>query len=240
LAEIDKKGKLYRYSNRKRAKITKRLKDQRLIKNYKEKNNITKVENELSKYNSKSCDYEKFKSFISNKNKINSLLFEEYNKEIFRKYKWYGYLNRKHADRKLIKEIKKEFGKESIIVYGDASLKGNCKKGNISSPNVIIKRLIQKNFKMYNIDEFRTSKIHYKTEEECENLRLLDKKGEIRKLHSVLTYKMEKKESGCINRDVNAVNNMIKIVEYHIKHKERPLRYRRSEKIKDNNPNEKK
>ena len=60
----NKKGKRYRYSNRKRAKITKRLKYQRLIKNYKDKNNITKVENELSDYSSKTCDFEKFKFYI--------------------------------------------------------------------------------------------------------------------------------------------------------------------------------
>jgi hypothetical protein len=45
---------------------------------------------------------------------------------------------------------------------------------------------------------------------------------------------MENKESGCINRDENAVNNMIKIVENQIKNKERPSKYRR-ENIKGNN-----
>ena len=91
---------------------------------------------------------------LLNGNLINvfySLLFEKYNKEIFRKYKWYRYLNRKHADTKLVKEIKKEFGRDVIIFYGDASVgKGCCKKGNISTPNIAIKRLIQNNFKMYN------------------------------------------------------------------------------------------
>ena len=77
----NKKGKRYRYSNRKRAKITKRLKYQRLIKNYKEKNDITKVENELSNYSSKTCDFEKFKNFISNKNRIVCYL-----KSIIKKY----------------------------------------------------------------------------------------------------------------------------------------------------------
>ena len=35
--------------------------------------------------------------------------------------------------------------------------------------------------------------------------------GKIQKIHLVLTYKMENKECGCINRDENTVNNMIKI-----------------------------
>ena len=48
---------------------------------------------------------------------------------------------------------------------------------------------------------------------------------------------MEKKQSGCINRDENAVNNMIKIVNHQIKYKERPLKYRRDYDLtKGSNP----
>ena len=98
-------------------------------------------------------------------------------------------------------------------------------------------------FKVYNIDEFRTSKLHHITEEECENLCLMDKnkikeKRKERKIHAVLTYKMENRKSGCINRDENAVNNMIKIVKSQIEKKERPLNYRRGEP-KSSNTNKK-
>jgi hypothetical protein len=223
----DKNGKKYRYTNRKHAKLTKRLKYQRLIQNYKDKNDISKVENELTKYNSRTSNFEKFKEFIKNKNKINSMLFEKYNKEIFRKYKWYGFLNRKHTETKMIREIKKTFGKNAIIFYGDFGFKTNCHKGNISTPNNRLKRLIGKQIKLYNLDEFRTSKLNHKTEEVCENLYLPDANEVIRKLHSVLTYKMENGQIGCINRDENAVNNMIKIVNHYLDKKERLLKYRR-------------
>jgi hypothetical protein len=172
-------------------------------------------------------DLEKFKTYILNKNRINKVLFEEYNKEIFRKYKWYGYLNRKHTETKMIKEIKNTFGKDSIILFGDFGFKTNCHKGNLSTPNNRLKRLIGKQMKIYNLDEFRTSKLNHKTEEVCENLYLPDANGVIRKLHSVLTYKMEKGQIGCINRDENAVNNMIKIVNHYLEKKERLLKYRR-------------
>ncbi len=224
----DKNGKKYRYTNRKHAKLTKRLKYQRLIQNYKDKNDISKVENELTKYNSKTCNFDKFKEFIKNKNKINNMLFSKYNKEIFRKYKWYGYLNRKHTETKIIREIKNTFGKDSVIFFGDFGFKTNCHKGNISTPNNRLKRLIGKQMKLYNLDEFRTSKLNHKTEKICENLYLPDVNGVIRKLHSVLTYKMENGQIGCINRDENAVNNMIKIVNYYLEKKERPLKYKRN------------
>jgi hypothetical protein len=46
---------------------------------------------------------------------------------------------------------------------------------------------------------------------------------------------------GCINRDENAVNNMIKIVNTYLMNKTRPEKFRRDykfpETIKDDNPN---
>ena len=101
-----------------------------------------------------------------------------------------------------------------------------------------------KHFKVYNIDEYNTSKLHHKTEEECGNLYHIDNnkdknKREKRKIHAVLTYKMENNKSGCINRDENAVNNMIKIVKSQIEKKERPLKYRRG-KPKVSNTNKEK
>ena len=54
-------------------------------------------------------------------------------------------------------------------------------------------------------------------------------------------YQTEKGSSGCINRDENSVNNMIKLVKYYLEHKKRPLKYTReyvldNKKIKDSNP----
>ena len=67
----------------------------------------------------------------------------------------------------------------------------------------------------------------YKFQTKTENLYLPDKKGISRKLHSVLTYKMENNRNGCIHRDINAIKNMVKIVEYYIKYKQRPEKYKR-------------
>jgi len=40
-------------------------------------------------------------------------------------------------------------------------------------------------------------------------------------------FMVENGQIGCINRDENAVNNMIKIVNHYLYKKERPLKYRR-------------
>ena len=228
------KGIRYRYTNLKYMKQIKRLKYQKLLKNYKDKNNITQIENELSNYNSKSCNLEKFKEFIKKKNELNILLLESYKKDIFRKYKWYSYINKKHAETNLVREIKTTFGKDVKLIMGDWSdklKKSPCKLKYISTPNISLKRKLKEHFTIYNLDEFRTSCLNYKTEERCKNIYLPDKKGIYRKIHSILTFQTESKRLGCINRDENAVNNMIKIVNSYLLDKTRPEKFRRDYKM---------
>ena len=110
-------------------------------------------------------------------------------------------------------------------MYGDWSI-GKALRGIMSTPNIGLKRKLGEYFTIYSIDEYRTSLLNYKTEEVSENLYLPDKTGVIRKMHSILTYQMENKRTGCINRDKNSVNNMAKITNYFLEYKEIPERYR--------------
>ena len=106
----DKNGNKFRYSNKMHIKRSKRLKYQKILQNYKDKNNISKLESELSNYNSKSCNLEKFKEFIFYKNKLNKVLLEKYKETIFRKLKWFAYIDRQKTENKLVNDIKKKFG----------------------------------------------------------------------------------------------------------------------------------
>ena len=95
--------------------------------------------------------------------------------------------------------IEKKYSKDHTIIIGDWSI-GKQMRNFISTPNLSLKRKLKERFKVYNIDEFRTSKLHYKTEEECSNLYHIDnnkikEKRKIRKIHAVLTFKMEKKRT---------------------------------------------
>jgi hypothetical protein len=212
-------GKKLRYTNKKHLKITKRLKYQKLLQNYKNKNNIFTLENILTGYNSKTCNYDEFKKFIRIKNHINDILLVEYQKDIFRKYKWFTYINKQKAESKLINEIKTTYGNDINMIYGDYS--SYNMKHLISTPNKGLKRILSQCIPIYSIDEFRTSKLNYLTEKITDNLFLPDKKGKIREIHSILTFQMENLRTGCINRDENAVNNMLKLVKYYFQFKDR-------------------
>ncbi|AYV79960.1 MAG: hypothetical protein Gaeavirus3_14 [Gaeavirus sp.] len=233
--------KTFRYTNKTHVQRTKRLKYQTLIKNHKNKLGITKIEEELSKFNSKTCKLVEFKNYIQNKNKANVELFKIYKSDYvnktsgdkFRKYKWYSYINQKRTVAKLNRKIKQKFGKDNIIVMGDWSASSNSSIKYISTPNIGLKRSIAKSRTIYSIDEFRTSCLNYlPAAEKSKKLYLPDKNQVLRKLYPVLTYKTESKTLGCINRDENAVRNMINITSRHIEKQALNKRYCRSYDLK--------
>jgi hypothetical protein len=231
LSMMDDDGNFFSYTNRMYLKETKRLKYQALLKNHKTKVGITEIEEilEKQKLNSKTCDLKKFETYVNAKIEANKKLISLYQDLKFRQYKWYSYINKKRAQDNMLNKISKKFSDIHIIIIGDWSI-GKQMRNFISTPNLTLKRKLKERFKIYNIDEFRTSCLCYKTEELCENLYLKfekDPKQKERKIHSILTYQMENKRKGCINRDKNGCKNIQKIFNNYIETGERPVRYRR-------------
>ena len=223
---MDDDGKFYSYTNKQRVNEIKRLKYQNILKKYRDELDITSKENELSLYNSKSCNINKYREFITKKINTNEVLYKLYQNNKFRQYKWYAFINKKRTEDNMLNKIEKTYTKDSIIIIGDWSI-GKQMKNFISTPNLSLKRKLQERFKVYNIDEYRTSCLNYKTEELSKNLYLVDKINKERKMHSILTYKMENKRNGCINRDKNGCKNIQKVFNYYIEYDERPERYKR-------------
>ena len=230
---MDDNGIYFSYTNKQYIKETKRLKYQALLKNYKNKIGITEIEDDLNKYNSKTCNMEKFKDYINAKLKANEKIIPLYKDFKFRQYKWYSYINKKRTEDNMVNKIIKKFSKNHIIIIGDWSI-GKQMRNFISTPNLSLKRKLKETFKVYNIDEFRTSCLSYKTEELCENLYLKfkkDPKNKERKIHSILTYKMENNRKGCMNRDKNGCKNIEKVFKSYMEKGERPEKYRREYKL---------
>ena len=230
LQMMDDDGNYFSYTNKQRIKETKRIKYSSLLKNYKDKQHITEIENTLSLFNSKTCDIEKFKEYIKEKLKVNYAIATLYQDEKFRKYKWYSYINTKRTEDNMLNKIENKYGKDIKIIIGDWSI-GKQMRNFISTPNLAIKRKLNTRFEVYNIDEFRTSCLNYKTEELCNNLYLPDKRNIERKMHSILTFKMENKRKGCINRDKNGCKNIQKVFNHYIETGDRPEKYKRDYKF---------
>ena len=230
LTMMDDDGNYFSYTNKQRINETKRIKYSSLLKNYKDKQHITEIENTLSLFNSKTCNIEKFKEYIKEKLKVNDAIATLYQDEKFRQYKWYSYINTKRTEDNMVNKIENKYGKDIKIIIGDWSI-GKQMRNFISTPNLSIKRKLNTRFEVYNIDEFRTSCLNYKTEELCNNLYLPDKRNIERKMHSILTFKMENKRKGCINRDKNGCKNIQKVFNHYIETGQRPEKYKRDYKF---------
>jgi len=230
---IDDKNKVLKYSNAEYIKRIKRKKYSKKSQKIRDELEITRLEKILSNYNSKSCYLNKFKEYVEIKNQLAFGLLELYKNVFFRKYKWYSYIMKQREIERLTNLIAKTYGKDCKLLMGDWSPSVQM-KNFMPTPMIGLKRKLRKKFEIINLDEYNTSKLSYITETETENLRLRikvakkdenkkvirDEKGEVIKelmlkdMHSILTYKMSNGRLGCINRDINSVKNMRKIVHH--------------------------
>lgn len=229
LTMMDDDGNFMKYSNKEHLSRTKRLQYQYVQQKYKQANGISQVE-ETFKENSNTVVYDKFAKYVHEKNKLNDMLYEKYEAPIFRKHKWYTYMNTQRAYDIMLNKITEKFGSDIVIIYGDWGI-GKQMRNFISTPNLTVKEKVCKRFKntgkMYDIDEYNTSKLHHKMGEECSNLSLPCKDGKTREIHAILTCKMENGRVGCINRDKNSVKNMRTITQSLIEGNGRPERFQR-------------
>ena len=203
--------------NKKYNKIIDKVNKETLI----DSKTIKELETSLSNLNSKSCNYEKFKLYCIEKNKINNQLYTHYEKSFFRKFKLNAFTNTQKSESKMIKNFENKYGKpnKTILVVGDYDKDDNNMKGK--EPTICKKfRRIFKNagYKTYLVNEFITSKLCNCCNEEIE--KFLEKpskkpkrKGEIDLCNGILRCKSVKHNCEIYhNRDKNAVQNMLKIV----------------------------
>jgi len=108
----------------------------------------------------------------------------------------------------------------------------------ISTPMIGFKRMLNKHFKVYDVDEFRTSKLDHKTSDEKILLCVNAKDKNNKPIHGVLVSKIlieganGKSFKSFNNRDINGCKNIRKIVNYGLENEmKRPYWFSRSIKL---------
>jgi len=173
---------------------------------------IKELETILSSLNSKTNNYNDFKKYIIEKNKLNSLLYSHYEKDFFRKFKLNRFINTQKSESKMIKNFTNKFGnsKDIIFAIGDYSKGSYNMKG--LEPSICKKfRRIFKNagIETYLINEFRTSKLCNNCHNELEYFMKRNNKF----IHGLLCHTDNQHTCEIIhNRDKNAVQNMLYII----------------------------
>lgn len=246
--ENRKNIKYMKYTTKQRIHEMQTIKNRNTLKKYKKEKNMGEIEKKLSEISNKTCDYEKFKKYMKTKSEVDIILKPLYEKEFIRKLKLRSYINKLRSESKLVNNIKNKFKenkKEIIIMYGDWS-RTTQMRGIISTPCIGIKRRLSEDFKIMDINEFRTSCLDNKTLDKNFNAKVTTKNGKVKNLHAVLVSTISKTHNGNTikrfqNRDRNSVLNMVNIIEYYKKNgKRHPNFDRQDESSKERYANPKK
>lgn len=187
--------------------------------------------------NSKTVDFNNFNEYINEKNKLNNLVYDHYEQPLFRKLKFNRFINTQKSESKMVNNFENKFGspKDTLVVMGDYD-KGNSHMKGVE-PTICKKfrRLFKnKGYKTYLINEFRTSKICNSCGGELEKFQYNESKkpkhNKVQELcHGLLRCQSVKPKCEIIhNRDKNAVQNMLIIVDSIFTNGKRPEIFCRS------------
>ena len=116
-------------------------------------------------------------------------------------------MNRRRSEDNMLNLIENKYGHDVNLIIGDASI-GKSMRHFISTPNIQLKRKLKERFNIYHIDEFKTSMLHYKTEEKCDNLHYEDKKKRIQ-LEKQLKYLTKIKKTDKIDNKIKYIKKYL-------------------------------
>ena len=219
---MDDKGNKLQYTAPQKKRESKSKTNQRILLVEKKRNNIIEKETRLSFQNSKSVDYEKFKKYIQEKDKLNKETTEFYKRDVWRKMKFRHYSYGKKSIDKFLNKIKETFGDNILIGYGNWS-RSTQMKHFMPTMNKGLRKYIHKKYDTITINECNTSKkccecnndlSYYKNSTGNNQFRLLVCSGCVRP---------QVKQTVFRTRDANSAINIMNITKCWIEKQERPV-----------------
>ena len=222
---VDSLGKHLRYTSKQRRAESYGNDNRKIIDRMKDEGDIRQFEQLLCEYSGKTLLVKDFKEFVIVKSILDGVLRAHYNDLTFRKLRLRSFIYRKKSLDRFLRAIKKTFGKDVIIGYGNWSRTSQMKY-NPPTMGKGLRRIIHRWFLTLTVDEYNTSKKCYWCEKELENRRVGGKK-----LHRCLIceecHSSESGKNGVarrfINRDINGALNIHRCIKNHLLGIKRPL-----------------
>jgi hypothetical protein len=219
---MDKNGIKLQYTAPQRKRESKAKTNQRILLEEKKRNKIVEKETILSLQNSKSVDYEKFKVYLVEKNKLNKETTEFYKQDTWRKMKFRQYSYGKKSIDTFLNKIKETFGENIIIGYGNWS-RSTQMKHFMPTMNKGLRKLIHKKYDTITINECNTSKKCCDCNNDLEYYKDKEGKKVFRLLVCSNCVSCENKKIVFRTRDANSSINIMKLTQSWIEKQERPL-----------------
>jgi transposase len=240
-------GNFYRYTANQRRAQTRTKKYMKLTDKKKHETSIDgktvkEWESVLSQFNKNTSSFADFKSYVDNKIPIAHTLRPFYEEHLHRKLNWNTFINRQRSEANMVNLMQKKFGPPSNVViaigdYGQGSyhLRGKepCKGKGFR------KVLRRRGFKVYLVDEYKTSKTCYAckcptetfhTRESHKPKDVINKETGEKKIivvHGLLRCTSANECGRLWNRDVNGALNIRLLALAAFSGQVRPAAYRR-------------
>jgi hypothetical protein len=219
---MDKNGNKLQYTAPQRKRESKTKTNQRILLVERERNGIIQKETQLSFQNSKSVDYEKFKTYLVEKDKLNKETTNFYKREVWRKMKFRQYSYGKKSIDTFLNKIRETFGENILIGYGNWS-RSTQMKHFMPTMNKGLRKLIHKKYDTITINECNTSKKCCDCNKDLEYYKDKEGKKVFRLLVCSNCVSCENKKIVFRTRDANSSINIMKLTSCWIEKQERPL-----------------
>jgi hypothetical protein len=221
---MDKKGNKLEYTASQRKIESYGKRNQRILLQEKKKHKIIEKETRLSIQNSKSVNYDKFKMYLVEKDKLNKETTDFYKKEVWRKMKFRQYSYGKKSIDTFLNKIKETFGENILIGYGNWSRTSQMKY-TMPTLNKGLRKLIHKKYDTITINEFYTSQKCCECRKDLKHYK--DTKGvEIYRLFTCSNcVSCENKNVVFRTRDKNSAINILNLTECWINNQTRPVEF---------------
>jgi hypothetical protein len=223
---MDKQGNKLQYTASQRKIEMYGKRNERILLQERKRNNIIEKETHLSSKNSKSVDYEKFKEFLVEKDKLNKETSDFYQKELWRKMKFRQYSYGKKSIDTFLNKIKETFGDNILIGYGNWS-RSSQMKHIMPTMNKGLRKLIHKKYDTLTINEYYTSQKCCECYKDLKHYK--DKKGKeiYRLFHCSNCVSYENKNTVFRTRDKNSAISIMKLTKEWIETQTRPSEFQR-------------
>jgi hypothetical protein len=219
---MDKNGNKLQYTAPQRKRESKAKTNQRILLEERKRNGIIEKETILSFQNSKSVDYEKFKMYLVEKDKLNKETTKFYKRDTWRKTKFRQYSYGKKSVDTFLNKIKETFGENILIGYGNWS-RSTQMKHFMPTMNKGLRKLIHKKYDTITINECNTSKKCCDCNKDLKYYKDKEGKKVFRLLICSNCVSCENKKIVFRTRDANSSINIMKLTQTWIETQERPL-----------------
>ena len=221
---MDNKGNKLQYTAPQRKRESKSKCNQRILSYERKKNGIIEKETQLSFQNSKSVNYENFKMYLVEKNKLNKETTEFYKRDTWRKMKFRQYSYGKKSIDTFLNKIKETFGENLLIGYGNWS-RDTQMKFFMPTMNKGLRKLIHKRYDTITINECNTSKKCCDCNKDLEYYKDKENKKVFRLLVCSNCVSCENKKIVFRTRDANSSINILKLTKCWIEKQTRPTEF---------------